>query len=80
MPDSRRVYGLGDPQEYVKGVPRVRNKILGGPPCPCCGCKSLYDIEVDVECPMLTTGKGVGVYVGCPACPFASPMVMVATP
>lgn len=49
------------------------------PQCPICGCDKLYDIAVDVKHPQLTgDGSGVGMYVGCPACPFASPMLMTA--
>jgi len=40
---------------------------------------TLYDIEVNVDMPLLAGGKGVGHYTGCPACPFATPMLMVAS-
>jgi hypothetical protein len=32
-------------------------------------------ITVDMEGGILKGGKGRGVYMGCPACPFASPAV-----
>jgi hypothetical protein len=74
---NEREYGLGDSTPFVKGPPRVKGqaKELS---CPACKCQTMYDIEVDVEHPLLRGGKGVGHYVGCPACPFASPMLMVA--
>jgi len=47
--------------------------------CPHCGCKEVMQIEVDLESRMLKGGKGVGYYIGCPACPWASPMMSIAT-
>lgn len=80
--DSRSVreYGYGSSQEFVKSIPRVVSKADGVPACPNCGCETLYDIELEVQHPMLAgDGKGKGRYIGCPACPFASPMIMAAT-
>jgi len=75
-----RDYGLGDPHESgtVKN-PRVIEQVKDAPACPNCGCKSMYAIEVDVENRLLKGNKGIGRYIGCPACPFASPMMMIAT-
>jgi hypothetical protein len=42
--------------------------------CPNCGCQ-VMKITVDMEGGILKGGKGRGVYMGCPACPFASPAV-----
>lgn len=85
MPNPKypqRDYGLdalGDPTRAVRGVPRVTGKVdAAGAFCPHCGCDTVYQIEVNIEHPMLTTGKGVGTYVGCPACPYASPMLTQA--
>jgi hypothetical protein len=76
-----RDYGLGSPHKDGKVTnPRVVEKIKDMPPCPNCGCKDLYMIAVDIENKLLRGGKGVGRYVGCPACPFASPMMIMATP
>lgn len=76
-----RDYGLGNPHKGGKVTnPRVTEKLTDVPPCPNCGCKDLYAIAVDVENALLRGGKGIGRYVGCPACPFASPMMMMATP
>lgn len=72
-----RDYGLGDSTACVRGVPRVLKET--GLKCPNCGCPTTFDIEVDVEHPLLRGGIGKGKYCGCPACPFASPMLMVAT-
>lgn len=77
---QERDHGYGDSPE-VEGSPRVLNKIEDD--CPNCGCKEVYMIEVDlVDNPehsrlilLRGTGKPIGVYVGCPACPFASPMM-----
>jgi len=75
-----RDYGYGSSDSFVQGTPRVKGESGLPLPCPNCGCKTLYDIEVDVRHPMLTgNGIGKGTYIGCPACPFASPMIMVAT-
>jgi len=70
--------GGGDSTPFVRGVPRVVGPATGLPPCPNCGCEILYDIEVNVEYPLFDGKKGIGQYVGCPACPFATPMLMVA--
>ncbi len=42
--------------------------------CPNCGCQ-MMKITVEMKNKLLKGGKGKGVYMGCPACPFASPMV-----
>lgn len=73
-----RSYGLGDSTEIVRGTPRIKAEITDLPPCPICGCKKLFQVEVDVENPLLKGGKGIGHYIGCAACPFASPMLAVA--
>lgn len=64
----------------TRSIPRVIGKAEGLPPCPHCKCETLYDIEVEVQNPLLASkdGLGTGRYVGCPACPFATPMLMIA--
>jgi hypothetical protein len=64
------------------GTPRVAKFFAAGdsPPCPYCGCLCLAQCEVDVEDSRLTTGHGKGVYLGCPACPWAGPMATMAVP
>lgn len=82
MPDPRRMYfpDRGDSTPFVQGPPVVKGVAEGMPPCPHCKCATLYDIEVVITGhPLLASGgNGVGRYIGCPACPFATPMLMVA--
>lgn len=69
-----RDYGFGDSTPYLDGPPRV----MGEAPlaCPNCGCNPVYKIEVDMkDYPQLKPGKQIGNYLGCAACPWASPMV-----
>lgn len=74
-----RDYGYGNPHEQgTVSNPHVIEKATDLPKCPNCGCPDLYWIEVDLTNRLLAGGAGIGRYVGCPACPFASPMVMVA--
>ena len=46
--------------------------------CPNCSCKEIMRIEVDVRNRRLRGGTGLGYYIGCPACPWASPMMSVS--
>lgn len=76
-PRSPREYGLGSPDAFIRGVPQL----VGGPmpmACPICGGETLFALLVNVENPLLLGSKGIGSYVGCAACPYASPMVMRA--
>lgn len=69
-----RDYGYGESTRYVKGPPRIVDN--HGPECPHCHCTQTYMIEVAIEShPVI--GDGMGVYVGCACCPWASKMVMV---
>ncbi len=89
MPDMRD-YGLGDPHA-TKGPPRIKRLITepvdGEKPfCPNCKCETLCEIEVEVT-PKSTAGvmiklvgNGIGTYLSCPACPWASPMAIVSRP
>jgi hypothetical protein len=73
-----RDYGLGDSDAYVRGVPRVLGPVARYT-CPHCHCATVFKIEVSVEHPRLRGGgHGLGTYIGCPACPWASVMVMRA--
>lgn len=78
MTHPLREYGYGASDQFVRGAPRVVGLSTMPLPCPGCKCRTLYDIEVEVAHPLLRGGRGVGHYVGCPACPFASPMLMQA--
>ena len=64
---------------YVRGVPQV---VGPGPdtPCPNCGCRRIFRIEVSVEMPGVRGNNGFGVYIGCPACPWASRMACYHVP
>ncbi len=78
-----RDYGYGDAPK-VKGVPIVGDKM--GHWCPNCRCDTVFAIEVEVENPPPqlrrpdTLHKVIGRYIGCPACPWASPMVTMVVP
>lgn len=72
-----RDYGLADCTSMIDGVPRVIEIDIGT--CPNCKCENLMVIEIPVKTKLLDGGSGVGTYVGCPACPYASPMISRAT-
>jgi len=85
-PERDRGYeklGTGGPEDVV-GAPIV----LGdGPPIPCphCGCEKLFHIEVELAPaatpPQLRVPEGhvaLSRYIGCPACPRASPAMAFA--
>lgn len=72
-----------NPREY--GLPNA-DKVLGPPTwvaapagmcCRDCG-TLLARVEVRVEARFLRGGHGRGMYLGCPACAWASPMLMMA--
>jgi hypothetical protein len=71
-----RDYGLPNPAQVI-GTPTWTEADATAPACPNCGGK-LAAVTVKVEMPMLRGGKGTGRYLGCPACPFASPMMCAA--
>jgi len=78
VPRKLRDHGYGD-APTVTGAPRVDAELPGD--CPNCKCESLYSIVVEVAnpSPMLRRPaephRVVGRYIGCPACPWASPMM-----
>jgi hypothetical protein len=74
--DLRRDYGLGNSSKPT-GKPKVVAK--AGTICPYCLSDTTFIIEVEVDNGYLIGGKGIGVYVGCAACPWASPMLSYAT-
>jgi hypothetical protein len=47
--------------------------------CPVCGCEEIMEVEMSVEHEELRGGQGHAVFLGCPACPWASEMLTVAT-
>lgn len=77
-----RDHGYGNSPKAL-GVPAL---VSEGPPqgCPNCGCTKVFQISVTVEAPpQLRVPEGheaVAIYVGCPACPWASPAITHARP
>ena len=70
-----RDYGLPDSQPIKGAVPEW--KIANGIKCP--NCKAiLCEVKVRVYQHLLKGGEGLSTYLGCPACPFASPALVVA--
>lgn len=81
MPDSRRHYFDNAPTPEPIGKPTwARDPSL--PPCPHCGAECVVVTVAVRPPPMLRAPSGHAVtrYVGCPACPFASPAVTTAAP
>lgn len=65
-----------DNRHYVVGTPKILTTVPE--PCPNCGCKPLSLIQVTLEGhPAFEGQRARGNYIGCPACPYASPMVMI---
>ena len=56
------------------GPPKVAGET--GVPCPECKCPQTYSIEVQIQNVLLKGGTGTGIYLGCPACKYASRMIM----
>jgi len=78
MKPFNRDYGYGDSPEPTK-PPEIKSGPLDES-CPNCEGKTLFMLEVTVPnnpvmAGMLGSKEGVGVYMGCAACPFASPMM-----
>jgi len=70
-----REYGLG---ESGKPLEKPTWSIaVGSPSCPNCGAQ-LCMVKVRVEQPLLKGGEGIANYLGCPACPYASPAMVTA--
>lgn len=81
MPEKDiRDHGFGKSPE-VTGVPTVVEPVKNTT-CPNCQCTSLYLVQVPVKGPsMLRVPQGrkaYSTYVGCPACPWASPAMLTA--
>ena len=71
-----RDYGL--PNCEVIGAPTAVAPDLPVSACPMCGCKEVMIVTAQVTQKLVKGGKGTGTYLGCPACPWASPMVIVS--
>lgn len=74
-----RDYGLGS-HGRPDGPPRIKGRLKGRKcPNPICKGETLFEVEVTmVDVKILTGGKGVGLYIGCAACSWASPMTIKA--
>ena len=66
-----RDYGLPTPTPVEGAVPEWRRVTT---PCPNCGA-ALCEVTLEVTMPQLRGNLGVCVFLGCPACPYASPSV-----
>jgi len=71
MSNNLRDYGLPNPVPI--GVPewKIADKNMT---CPNCG-SNLCEVAVKAKMANLKGGIGVCTYLGCPACPYASPSV-----
>ncbi len=70
---SLRDYGLPDPTPVEGAVPSWK-PAPAGTACPNCG-GLLCEVMLLVDMPQLRGGRGMCTYLGCPACPYASPSV-----
>ena len=78
MKRNIRDYGLPDSEPTSVPVAKAPPKSYKKEACPNCGCVSIMQIDVKADQELLKGGKGKGTYFGCPACPWASPMIIVA--
>ena len=72
---SLRNYGLPDSEAI--GIP-TWSEAWPQTPCPNCGAK-LCRVEVKVKQGLVKGGEGMSRYMGCPACPWASPAMVAST-
>jgi len=70
---SLRDYGLPNPTPV--GTPTWK---AVGVTCPHCQA-ALCEVTLKVTMPQLRGGEGICVYLGCPACPYASPSMTRTT-
>lgn len=82
MPSLRDYYGLPDGPEPSGAPTWERCQPINGvnPVCPNCGAW-LCEIKVCFKSHPLMAGRAcTGIYLGCPACPFASPLILSPAP
>jgi C4-type Zn-finger protein len=72
MSKNLRDYGLPNPEPI--GVPEWKASQDKNMTCPNCGA-NLCEVTVKAKMAQLTGDVGVCTYLGCPACPYASPSV-----
>lgn len=80
-----RNYGLGDYTQYIVGRPRLVRTVreIEGVKveCPNCRIEVMAEIETVLrDMPLMRTEYSIGHYLSCPACPWASPMIVITTP
>ena len=78
-----RDYGApgGEPIGPPKAEPlcgEAKDALLKDGGCPFCHCTQVMQITVKMQDVRLKGGGGTGKYLGCPACPWASPMMTVS--
>lgn len=56
----------------------VMKTINGALSCPICGCKQIMEIQQETKSNLLRGGTGLSMFLGCPACPWASEMLTIA--
>ena len=84
---STRNYGLGYSGEVI-GKPiaepiddaAFQQSVKDSDGCPSCHCETIMQITVTLKSPVSPTGYARGIYLGCPACVWASPMVQMPIP
>lgn len=76
----RGCYGDGPENDpYEPPIAKLVGPIEGKQPeCPNCGCAQVMEITCQIKDSRLRSGEGIGKYLGCPACPWASPMAIVS--
>ncbi len=67
---SLRDYGMPNPEPL--GVPQWSRCEDAKAICPNCGA-CLCEVRVPVKLDNVSGGEGLCTYLGCPACPYASP-------
>ena len=74
-----RDYGMGPSGTPIGSPEWKKAETINGsdPICPNCG-SWLCEIMVLVSHPLLKGGMGSSRYLGCPACPYASPAMIRA--
>ena len=72
-----RDHGLGDVELTHIGTPTWTASDDPNDVCPNCKAR-VVNVSVPLSAPILRGNNGVGRYKGCPACPWAGPMIAVA--
>ena len=69
----QRDYGYRDSPQVI--IPPIIKDEVQNESCPECKGKTLFVIEVGLE-NEVNDRESAGVYIGCAACPYASPMMI----